>query len=122
MKKGQALIMLLVFIIIGITVTSAAVAIMIINSTSAQKAESGTVAFQIAESGIENALLRLLRDPTYTGETNLPIGDGSSSISVIGSNPYTITATGVNGNFTRKLEAVVNYNGIMNIISWREIY
>ncbi|MBI4009480.1 hypothetical protein HY357_04550 [Candidatus Roizmanbacteria bacterium] len=122
MKKGQALIMLLVFIIIGITVTSAAVAIMIINSTSAQKAESGTVAFQIAESGIENALLRLLRDPTYTGETNLPIGDGSSSISVIGSNPYTITATGVNGNFTRKLEAVVNYNGIMNITSWREIY
>ena len=121
MKQGQTLLMLLVFMIIALTVTSAATTLILVNSANTQKMEGGTIAFQIAESGIENALLRLLRNPAYTGET-LPLNGGSATITVAGTNPYTITSIGENGNFTRTLQVVVNYNGIMTFSSWREVF
>lgn len=113
--------MLLVFMIIAITVTGAATSLILINSRNTQKMEGGQIAFQIAESGIENGLLRLLRNPNYTGENNLNLGDGTADITVTGSNPYTITSTGTSGNFTRTIQVNVNYNGSMTINSWREI-
>jgi len=121
MKKGQTLLILLVFMIIAITVTSAATTLIIVNSANTQKMEGGEVALHIAESGIENGLLRLLRNPNYTGENDLTIGGGTVDISVTGNNPYTITATGTSGIFTRIIQVVVNYNGNMTITSWREI-
>jgi len=121
MNKGQTLLMLLVFMIIAIMVTTAATSLIIINSRNTQKMEGGEVAYQIAESGVENGLLRLLRNPNYTGENDVSIGDGSVDIVVTGTNPYTITATSTSGNFSRTIQAVVNYNGNMTITSWREI-
>ena len=121
-KSGQTLLMLMVFMIIAITVTSAAAGMILVNTANTQKMEGGTVAFQVAESGIENALLRLLRNPNYTGENNLAIGNGTVDISVTGSNPYTITSTGISGNFSRTIQVVVNYNGNMTITSWREVF
>ncbi|MBI4226099.1 hypothetical protein HY612_03210 [Candidatus Roizmanbacteria bacterium] len=120
-KKGQTLLMLLVFMIIAITVTSAATTLILVNSSNTQKMEGGTVAYHLAESGVENALLRLLRNPNYTGET-LNINEGTATITVTGSNPYTITSIGRNGNFSRTLQVVVNYNGNMTISSWREVF
>ncbi|OGK16093.1 hypothetical protein A2774_01840 [Candidatus Roizmanbacteria bacterium RIFCSPHIGHO2_01_FULL_39_12c] len=119
MKRGQTLIMLLVFMIIAITVTTAATALILVNSASAQKMEGGIIAYSVAESGIENGLLRLLRNPFYTGET-LNLDEGTATITVTGSNPYTITSTGQSGSFTRVLQVVVNYNGNMTIASWNE--
>ena len=121
-NKGQTLLMLLVFMIIAITVTSAATTLILVNSANTQKMEGGEIAFNIAEGGIENGLLRLLRNPNYTGENDLVIGDGTVDISVTGSNPYTITSVGTSGNFSRTLQVVVNYNGNMTITSWREIF
>ena len=120
-KQGQTLLMLLVFMIIAITITSAATTLIIVNSANTQKLEGGTVAYHIAESGIENALLRLLRNPNYAGET-LSINGGTATITVAGSNPYNLTSTGKKGNFSRTLQVIVNYNGNMTISSWREIY
>ncbi len=120
-KKGQALLMLLVFSIIGITVTSAATVLVLTNSANAQKVEGGTVAHQIAESGMENALLRLLRNPFYTGET-LSVDGGTAVITVTGSNPYTITSVGSKNDFSRTIQVVLNYNGTMTITSWKEIF
>ena len=121
MQKGQALLMLLVFMIIAITVTSAATILILVNSRNTQKMEGGEIALHAAESGMENGLLRLLRNPFYTGENDLLIGSGTVDITVTGNNPYTITSTATNGNFTRTLQVVVNYNGNMTINSWREI-
>lgn len=121
-KQGQTLLMLLVFMIIAITITSAATMLIVVNSANTQKLEGGSIAYQIAESGIENALLRLLRNPNYTGEARLTIGSGTADISVSGSNPYTITSIGKSGSFSRTLQVIVNYNGNMTISSWREVY
>lgn len=119
-KQGQTLLMLLVFMIIAITVTTAATSLILINSGNTQKMEGGEIAFNVAEAGIENGLLRLLRNPNYTGET-LSLNEGVTTIVVTGTNPYTITSTGVNGNFSRVIQVIVNYNGNMTITSWREI-
>ncbi len=67
MKRGQALVILLVFMAIAVTVTTAAVVMMVVGSTAASKYERSQAAYATAESGAENALLRLLRDPNYTG-------------------------------------------------------
>lgn len=121
LQKGQILLMLLVFMIIAIIVTSAATTLILVNSANTQKMEGGAVAFNIAESGIENALLRLLRNPNYTGET-LALNSGTATINITGSNPYTITSIGQGGNFSRTLQVIVNYNGNMTISSWREVF
>ena len=91
-QKGQALITLLVFTIVAITITSAAVIIIFTNSIGTSKLEQGTNAYYVAESGAENALLRLLRDPNYSGEI-LPVDDASVEISVANTgSTYTITS------------------------------
>lgn len=121
MKRGQALVILLVFMAIAVTVTTAAVVMMIIGSTAASKYELSQVAYMTAESGAENAMLRLLRDPNYTGET-LTIGSATATITVTGTDPKTITSTGVSTGFSRQVKVIAGYaNGILTVTSWSEI-
>jgi hypothetical protein len=125
--RGQALITLLFFTAIGITVISAAVAMTLVNSLSVSKQQQGEVAYEIAQSGLDNGLIRLLRSPnTYTGET-LPVGSGSATITASGSgtsgDPYIVTSTGTIGLFIRKVQATVTYeNDLLTVTSQKEIY
>jgi hypothetical protein len=57
-----------------------------------------------AKAGYENALLRLLRDPDYTGET-LTINGGSVTITVSGTDPKTITSIATKAGFTKVYSA-----------------
>lgn len=119
MKRGQTVVILLVFMVIGITITSASVMILLSESSNTSKFQQALISQQIAESGAENALLRLLRDPTYTGET-LTVGAGTATISVSGS---TITSVGTSGNFRRTIQVQTTYtNNILTISSWQEIF
>jgi len=121
MKKGQALITLLIFMSMAITVTTASVAVTIVNSQSTTKFTQGEEVYHIAEAGIENAILRLLRDRTYTGET-LEVGSGSATITLSGSTTITITSEGINGDFRRKIQVVGELaNNAFSITSWNEI-
>jgi len=127
LNRGQALITLLFFTAIGITVISAAVVMTLVNSLSVSKQQQGEVAYEIAESGLDNGLIRLLRSPnTYTGET-LPVGSGSATITVTGSgtsgNPYIVTSTGTIGLFVRKVQATATYvNNLFTVTSQQEIF
>lgn len=120
-QKGQTLVTLLVFSVIALTVATAAVSIMLNVSHATNRIEGNITASQVAESGIENALLRLLRNPSYTGET-LQVGDGTVVITVTGTNPKTVTAVGTLYSHTKTIEATVSFtNGIMSVSSWQEI-
>lgn len=121
-KQGQTLITLLVFIIIFLTITSAAVIMLSSNSVSTDTFQQSIAAKEIAESGIENALLRLLRNPDYTGET-LTVGDGNVIITVTGDAVNKIIISkGKLGNFQRIIQTNITYNnGMLNITSWKEI-
>lgn len=125
-ERGQALITLLFFAIVGITVTSAAVVMILVNSLSGIKQQQGQVAYDIAQSGAENGLLRLLRDPTYTGET-LAVGNGNAVITVTGSgtssSPYVILSKGTIGNFMREEQITATYqNSLLTVTSRMEVY
>lgn len=117
---GQALTALLVFMVVAITITTAAVAMIIASSQSAARLVSGESALAVAESGAENALLRLLRDTSYGGET-LAVGTGTATVTVTGGATRTITSTGQDGNFVRRVQIVASYsNNILVVLSWIE--
>ena len=107
--------------LISLTITTGAIIIIITNSISVSKFQEGTLAYYTAESGVENALLRLLRDPNYTGET-LAIGGGTAVITVAGDNPKTVVSVGQNGNFKRTVQAQMDYNsGYYTFSNWKEL-
>lgn len=119
-QKGQALITLLFFVLISLTITSGAIIIIIANSISVSKVQEGTLAYYAAESGIENSLLRLLRNQNYLGET-LSIGDVGVAVTVIGDNPKIVIATS-SGNFKRTVQVQANYNnGYYSFSNWKEL-
>jgi hypothetical protein len=120
-QTGQALITLLFFIVIAVSITSAAVIIILVGSTAATKVQEGARVYYVAESGIENALLRLLRDPAYTGET-MAVNDGTVTITVSGAPAYTITAVGTVGKHQKTIQATAQYsNGVLDVSNWKEM-
>ena len=131
-EAGQTLVALLFFVMVGMIVTTAAVMILSTNSLAAQKLSQGEVTRQLAESGAENALLRLLRDKSYgdcpnycTGDT-LNIGDDSvlirvTTTTIAGTTTITIDSVATSGNFVRKVEVVAKSNDVLTPVSWKEI-
>jgi hypothetical protein len=122
-QKGQSLIMMLFFTLIGITVISSAVFIIITNSKGSAKLQQSVVAYEIAQSGAENAMLQLLRNPAYLGEV-MTIGDGTATIQVSSnSGTFTITSKGQSGNFIKKVQVIGTYqNYVITFSQIKEIY
>lgn len=121
-QKGQTLLFLLVFMAIALTITSASLYVLLNSLDSGTKRSDSILAYDLAESGAENALLRLVRNPIYTGET-LTVGDGSATLLVTPGNPITITSLGKVRNSVRKIQMEIVYNiGILNVVSWKEIF
>lgn len=119
--KGQTLIILLMYMLIAIIVTTASVALVINNSRGTDKLYQGTNALDIAESGAETAMIKLLRDPSFAGET-LTIGSGQAVITITGTNPKTVLSKGTLNNFTRTVQVTVDVsNNTVTVISWKEI-
>lgn len=118
---GQTLVTVLIFVIVAITLTTGAIALTITNSQTASSFDRGNQAYYVAESGAENGVISVLRNPSYTGET-LSMGSDSSVISVSGTNPYTITSVGRSGGFVRKIQVTVSYtDGVLTVLSWKEV-
>lgn len=131
-NAGQAMVSLVIFMLIATIVTSTAVAVVITNSVSASKLQQGTLAYAVAESGIEDTLLQLLRNPQYTGTpVNQPllVGNGNAAITVqiSGVSPninYVITSIGTYKTFQRKIEVDAGYNNSNQLIinRWFETF
>lgn len=121
LQKGQTLITLLFFMIVSVTITTAAVMVILVNALGTTIYQEGTTAYYAAESGIESALLRLLRDPSFTGESFV-LDDTTVTTTVSGNNPITITSVAATNNVIRKIQVQATYtNTILNVLSWKEI-
>lgn len=121
-QSGQTLVLLLIFMVMMVTITTASVAMIVVNAKAGDKLQQGSSAYTIAESGAETAMIKLLRNPNYEGET-LPIGAGQAVITVTGSNPKTIISKGTVNNYTRKVRVIADYtNNVLTVTSWKEIY
>lgn len=122
-KSGQVAIMLVLIIMVLSIITTAAVALAISTTKDTTTLSLGERALMVAESGAENTILQLIRDPNYNGEAApLSIGPGSATIELSGTSPITIMSTGVVGDMVRKIEVQVNIvGGQLTVLTWREI-
>lgn len=106
------------FILVAMTVITTTITTVISNTRSASVGEQAVDAYYVAEAGAENALIRLLRDPNYVGET-LSVGVNSAVVTVAGG---VITSVGTASNLTKKIQVDVSYNdNQMVVTSWKEI-
>lgn len=121
-QSGMALVTVLIFSAIAMVVIVTSISLTTITSQSSRTLLQGQRALHVAESGAENALMRLIRDPTYTQE-ELTIDDGTARIVVSGTSPRIVTVTGEVGNSVRQVEVQVSdQNGIMTVTSWKELF
>lgn len=121
-KSGQVAIMLVLIVIMLSIVTTAAVAIAFSTSRDTTMLTLGEEAHMVAATGAENAILRLLRDPYYTGEPSLAIGGGTATITITGTGDKTILSKGVVGSIVRQVQVQTSIvNGQLTVTSWQEI-
>lgn len=121
-QSGQMLIPLLIFMVIAVMIITGAIIVMGIDTTTASSLQQSSLALNNAETGAENAVLRLLRDPAYTGEVMTFPQQGSAQIAVVGTDTFIATSSGRMGNFLRKIEVHMQYDtGKLTVTSWREI-
>lgn len=124
-QRGLALITILVFGALAMIVIIFGVTLMVIQTDSARQFLAAQKTLAIAESGMENALLRLLRNPNYSGET-LTFPNGTATIVVtseMGSKIVTVTADSENFlDSIRTIQAVISEQDGQSIISsWQEL-
>lgn len=119
-ESGQALIMLLFFIMIGITITTTAIFILMGNSRAALNIEQSDVAHAMAEAGGERGLLKILRGDFSSEDIN-EITQGTIHIEITNGNPIDIVSTATVGNYVKKVEVKATKNGTMDVVSWKEI-
>lgn len=119
---GQSVAGLLVFVMVAITVTTAAVSMTINSSLATSAVEGGEYVRKISDTGIEVAMLKIIRlGDSYSGET-LVVEDGQVTISVSGTTSKTIRSEGTSGNYKRTVESVVVYNNnVLTPVSWKEV-
>lgn len=119
-QAGQTLIALLVFISMAMTITMASAAVAIINTRANSSLAAGEAVLQAAESGAENAVRQILRNPSYSGEI-ITVGDGTVTISVSGTSTKTIVSQAVIGDYRRTITVTGTYaNTVLTISSWSE--
>lgn len=120
-NSGSALATLLIFVATGIIVISAAVSIALINTQATSDLGSGESVLQIAESGAEEAIQRLLRDYEYSGGT-IDFDNGAAVISVTGNETKTIESIATLGDFERTIQVTAEISDdTITITDWTEI-
>jgi hypothetical protein len=118
-QKGQALVMLLFFIMIGVTITTTAIFIVAGNSLSATDVQEGEVARQLAETGAENALLQILRG-NYANES-ITLPEGIIEVTITNGGNIVIDSVGTAGKYVKKVRVTATKDGMMDVTSWKEI-
>lgn len=120
-QAGQALTPVLVVVAVAMTLSASAVSITIANTQASSAQSIGQEALSVAQAGVDNALLRLLRDPTYSGET-LTVGSYTTLVTVSGTSTKTISSTATVAGFTRSLQVSAAYTGLdLAITNWQEL-
>jgi len=121
--SGQALVTLLFIAVIGMTITAAAAIFIYQNILSSSVTEQGVDAYYVTEAGIEEGLIRRLREPSYSGTpTGKPLTVGGGSVVISTASGGILTAVGTYYNSVRKIQVQTVYNnGVLTVQSWKEI-
>ena len=80
----------------------------------------GSNALYLAEGCMEDALLKLRANASYTGGS-LSRPEGSCTATVSGSGTYTVTITATNASVTRQIQVVATRSGKVALSSWKDL-
>jgi Tfp pilus assembly protein PilX len=120
-QSGQTLVTLIIIVVMTLVVSTALVVLVINNSKSSSRISQSIQALATAESGAENAILKLLRDPTYSGET-MTFGEHTAVVTVHDNGNKVITSEGTAGNFKKTIRVEISFiGGVLEVISWNEV-
>lgn len=121
LKQGQVGILLALIIFLLISITTTAVAVALSSSQSLTATELSEQALISAQTGLDNAVLRLLRDPSYTGESDLSIAQSSVTITVSAATPQLITSSAVLAGVVRRVRVnATSVSGQLTISDYEE--
>ncbi|MBZ1356321.1 MAG: hypothetical protein KY054_00920 [Candidatus Nealsonbacteria bacterium] len=119
-QKGFATILVVImalsiFIIISMSLFITTLSQQVIANNNVRSSQS----YYVAEAGIEDALLRLLKDPSFLGSYELTVGDKKSQVEInpIGTSRRVLST----GNVSRRIRKLEVIYSISNVASWREI-
>ncbi|MBI2036445.1 hypothetical protein HYT17_02355 [Candidatus Microgenomates bacterium] len=115
-QKGQALIMVILIGIIALIAVVSAATLVISELKKNTAVSFGVSQYQTTYGALENALMRLLRNPNYTGETVI-LGSSTCTITVVGSSPKTVESRCSDGKYSRKIGAQVTFTGGVMTVS-----
>lgn len=119
--SGQALTSVLILLTVGMSVISVSSGLINSSVLTTSKLLESNQAYLIAESGVEVALLQILRTPDYNGGV-INFESGTANIIVTSTSPFTFVSKGILNNSQRSIQVIINYqNGIMTVQSWKEI-
>ena len=120
-QPGHILIAVLLLMLIGVFAITVA-ATMVVTTTQSQGARLESSSLRsAAESGVENAILGLLRSPSSSGSAITVDGIAVTTVVVPGS-PSVITATAVGDRQRHVYRATVDrVNGMLSITSWTQV-
>ncbi len=122
-RRGQTLVILLIFILVAITIATTSVEVIITNAQTTSAAAQSMEAYYAAEAGVENAAIQLLRNPNYAGETIQISPTSTAKITVSINGYYKVISVGTSGDFKRVLQANLDYtNNVLSVISWQELF
>ena len=121
--SGQILTSVLVFMAFGLSVIALSATLTVINIQNTAKLAQSEQASNYAEAGAEEAILRLIRDPAYSGGSLSLSADTVIGITVTGvGDSRTIISTATYNGFTKKVQAVVSLaNNKATLVSWKQI-
>ena len=116
--QGHVLIVVLLLMMVGIfTITMATSLIITTSQSHASRMEADSLR-TAADSGVENAILNIRRNPGYTGGSTT-IDGAVVNTSVVAGADYTITATASSGLRRQAFRVkVARTNGILSVTDW----
>ena len=124
-ERGVALLpMILVLFGLVMVVGVAIAGISVSENTISSTKDASDEALAIAESGIQDALMRLARDKDFTSAGyNLSVSGGTATIIVPSGSSKDITSSGTLNSKTRKIQLTVNAdaNGKITQTGWTEV-
>lgn len=122
-QKGQVLVSILIIIAVSVLAGGVAIVASSLSRTTGIITTSDKLLYA-AESGADEAIIKLLRDPNYDGET-LNINESVVVISVTaGASPgeLVIVSEASENNLIRKVEVSTEFvNNILTVTSWKQI-
>lgn len=121
-QRGQALLVVTLIGVIALIAVVSATTLLISELKKSTVTTRGLAEYQITYGVLENALLRLLRDPNWAGET-VTLGTSTCVVTVTGAlSAKTIETSCTDGNYVRNITASAAFeDGIMSVSTITEV-